>query len=129
MPRLRTESYGTSDMSWLGSAEGLGEARTEKLDISAFDAEDHYPDGYLPSGLPVALVSSVLVPYDATEGTTTGAGVLAGFLLTDQSTDGVEDIAVPLLDHGRVRVSKVPITFVAPAAAAKRANVRFVFIA
>ena len=127
MPRLKTETFGAGDLSWLGSAHGIANGRTEKLDISTFTANTHYPNGYLPSGLPVALVSGVLVPYVATEGTTTGNGVLAGFLLTDQPTNGVEDIPVPVLDHGRVRVSKLPITFVAPTAEAKRANVNFVY--
>lgn len=127
MPGLKTETYGAGDLSWLGSAHGLGNARTEKLDISAFTEGTHYPTGYIKSGTPVSLVSGVLVPYVATEGTTTGNGVLAGFVLTDQSTDGVEDIAVPVIDHGRVRVSKLPITFVAPTAEAKRANTNFVF--
>lgn len=129
MPRLKTETYGSGDLSWLGSDHGIADGRTELLDISTFTKATHYPDGYIPSGLPVALVGGVLVPYDATEATTTGDGVLAGFVLTDQSTDGTEDIAVPLIDHGRVRVSKLPITFVAPAAEAKRANVNFVFTA
>ena len=97
------------------------------LDISAFTKSTHYSDGYIKSGTPVALVGGVLVPYVATEGTTTNAGVLAGFVFTDQATDGPQDFAVPLLDHGRVRVSKLPISFTAPAAEAKRANVNFVF--
>lgn len=129
MPRLKTETFGAGDQSWLGSTHGIWNGRTEKLDISAFTKATHYPNGHLPSGLPVALVGGVLVPYDATEATTTAAGVLAGFLFTDQTTDGTTDISVPLLDHGRIRVSKLPITFAAPAAEAKRANTTFVFTA
>lgn len=127
MPRLSTETYGTGDLSWLGSAHGIANARTELLDISTFTEATHYPDGYIPSGTPVALVGGVLVPYDATEATTTNAGVLAGFVLTDQSVVGTSDFAVPVLDHGRVKVGNLPVTFVAPAAAAKSANVTFVF--
>lgn len=137
MPRFRTERDVVSgNMDWLGSGHGIRNARTEILDISAFSAATHYPNGYLPSGLPVAKVGGVLVPYDATEATVTGAGVLAGFILTDQplfvapgaTANAADDINVPLLDHGRVKVGKLPITFVAPAAAAKSANVQFVFI-
>jgi hypothetical protein len=72
------------------------------------------------------------VPYDKTEATTTGAGVLAGFILTDQVVVGTVDFGAPLLDHGRVRVSKVPynntFTFAKPAAAAKSADVQFVWL-
>ncbi len=128
MPRLKTETVGGGDQSWLGSTHGIANARTEILDISAFTANTHYPNGYIPSGTPVAEVSGVLVPYDATEGTTTGAGILAGFVLTDQAVVGTNDFAVPLLDHGRVKVAKLPVSFTAPAAAAKRAATTIVFI-
>lgn len=128
MPRLVNETFGGGDLSWLGSAHGIANARTEILDISTFTAGTHYPNGYIPSGTPVAKVGGVLVPYDATEGTVTGAGILGGFVLTDQEVVGTSDFGVPLLDHGRVRTAKLPIAFTAPAAAAKRAATTIVFI-
>lgn len=128
MPGLKTETFGGGDQSWLGSTHGIANARTEILDISTFTSGTHYPNGFIPSGLPVAKVGGVLVPYDATEGTTTGAGILAGFVLTDRKVDGTADFPVALLDHGRVRTAKLPIAFTAPTAAAKRAATTFVFI-
>lgn len=137
MPKYRTEQdVVVGNMEWLGSNHGIRNARTEILDISTFTAATHYPNGYIPSGMPVAKVGGVLVPYDATEATVTGAGILAGFVLTDiplgvtpgATAVATEDFNVPLLDHGRVKVGKLPITFVAPAAAAKSANTQFVFI-
>jgi len=128
MPGLKSETFGGGDLSWLGTAHGIAGARTEILDISAFTLATHYPNGYIPSGLPVAKVGGVLVPYDATEGTTTGAGILAGFVLTDHKVDGTADFAVPMYDHGRVKVASLPISFTAPAAAAKRAVTTIVFV-
>lgn len=132
MPRLKSETFGSGDQSWLGSTHGLRNARTVTIDISAFTAGTHYPDGFIPSGTPVAIVANLAVPYDKTEGTTTGAGVLAGFILTDQPVVGTVDFPAPLLDHGRVIVSKVPYPaaapFAAPAAAAKKAATTFVFV-
>jgi len=128
MPGLVTETFGGGDQSWLGGTHGISDARTEILDLSAFTLATHYPNGYIPSGLPVAKVSGVLVPYDATEGTTTGAGILAGFVLFDHHVVGTADFGVALFDHGRVVVANTPITFVAPAAAAKRAATTIVFI-
>lgn len=128
MPGIKTETFGGGDQSWLGSTHSIRNARTEILDISTFTAGTHYPNGYIPSGLPVAKVGGVLVPYDATEGTVTGAGILAGFVLTDHKVDGTADFGVPLHDHGRVIVSKLPISFTAPAAAAKRAATTIVFV-
>lgn len=128
MPRMTSVTYGGGDQSWIGAgAHGITDARTEILDVSTFTAGTHYPNGYIPSGLPVAKVGGVLVPYDATEGTVTNAGVLAGFVLTDQPVVGTADFGVPVYDHGRVVTSKLPISFTAPAAAAKRAAVTIVF--
>ncbi len=47
MPKLRTETFGGGDQSWLGSAHGIGNCRTETIDISAFTASTHYPNGYI----------------------------------------------------------------------------------
>lgn len=128
MPRLKTETFGAGDQSWLGSTHSIRNARTESLTASAWTAIAS-PLGYIPSGYPAALVSGLLVPYDKTEGTTTGAGVLAGHILTDQILPASGTIAVPLLDHGRVKVAKVPqASFVRPAAAAKAANITIVYI-
>lgn len=124
MPRLKSETTGGGDLSWLGSTHGIANARTEILDVSAFTVAD----GFIPSGTPVAKVSGVLVPYDGAEGTTTGAGILAGFVLFDQAVVGTTDFAVPLIDHGRVIAANVPGTFTAPAAAAKRAATTIVFV-
>ena len=38
MPRYVSESFGAGDQSWLGSAHGIWNGRTEILDISAFTA-------------------------------------------------------------------------------------------
>ncbi len=133
MPKLRTESFAPGgDFRWLRSDHGIWNGRTESLDIGAFTAGTHYPNGYIPSGTPVALVGGQLVPYDSTEATVAGAGVLAGHVFTDQPgvPASTEDLNVPLLDHGRVNPARVPQgvqAFAAPAAAAKRANVTIVY--
>lgn len=128
MPKLRSETIGSGDQSWLGSAHGIADCRTETIDISAFTAGTHYPNGYIPSGTPVAKVGGVLVPYDATEATVTGAGILAGHIFTDQTVVGAADIPAPLLDHGRVKADKVPGDFTAPAAAAKLSATTIVYL-
>ena len=131
MPRLKSETIGAGDQSWLGSAHGIRECRTELLDISTFTAGTHYPNGYIPSGTPVAKVAGVLVPYDSTEGVTTNAGVLAGHIFTDQPVVGTADFGVPVLDHGRVKSAKVPPganAFTVPVAAAKRAAMTIVYV-
>lgn len=131
MPRLKTETFGAGDQSWLGSSHGIYECRTEVLDISAFTDSTHYPNGYIPSGTPLAKVGGLMVPYTSDESTTTNAGVLAGFLFTDQPVVGTKDFGVPVLDHGRVKTAKVPTgtdAFTAPVAAAKRIKTTFVYV-
>ncbi len=122
MPRMQTETFGAGDMTWLGSTHGIRNARTEILDVSAFTKATHYPDGYIKSGTPVAIVNDLLVPYTVAAGTTTGAGILAGFILTDQQVVGTNDFGVPVLDHGRINVDLVPYADFAAPAAAKNAT-------
>ncbi|GAP53715.1 hypothetical protein AHiyo6_02800 [Arthrobacter sp. Hiyo6] len=128
MPRLTTETYGSGDLAWLGSGHAIGNARTETVNVSAFTEATHYPDGYLRSGTPVAKVAGLLVPYDATEATVTGAGILAGHVLFDLKVKGATNVPGPLLDHGRVIAAKVPGGFTKPAAAAKLSATTIVYI-
>ena len=125
MPRLKTETFGAGDQSWLRSTHGLRNAKTEMVDVSAFTAGTHYPNGYIPSGTPVAKVGGLMVPYTSAEATTTGAGVLWGHLLTNQAVVGTANFAAPVFRHGEVVAAKVPQgtdAFTAPVAAAKRAS-------
>ena len=128
MPRLVSETFGTGDQSWLGSAHAIWNGRTVPVNVAAFTAGTHYPNGYLPSGTPCALVAGKLEPYDSAEATVTGRGILAGFILRDHPVSGTNTPAAPLIDHGRVKASKVPHSFTAPVAAAKRVNTTIVFV-
>lgn len=102
MPRRREETFGTGDQSWLGSAHGIWNCRTETLDVSKFTAANHYPDGYIPSGTPLTEAGGTVGPY-------ANDGVLVGFLFTDLSVDAEDDtLPVPVLDHGRVKVKRLP---------------------
>lgn len=49
----RSQSWGVDDTSWLASRKGLDTCRSVTLDMSTFTKADHYPDGFLPSGLPL----------------------------------------------------------------------------
>jgi len=131
MPRMQTDQFNAGDQSWLGGTHSIYETRTETLDISTFTAGTHYPNGYIKSGTPLAKVSGLMVPYDSLEATTTGAGVLAGHLYTDQKVVGTGDFPIPVLDHGRVKAAKVPQglnAFTAPVAAAKKAATLIIYI-
>ena len=121
---IRTETFANEDQSWLGSAHGTSAARSVTLDHSAFTEGTHYPDGYFPSGIALALVDGKAVPYVSGGGS--GTGVLAGFLFTTIKATG-NDVVGALLDHGRVLVGNLPVAgFTAPTAANDKTTIVFV---
>lgn len=113
---LRRERFGVDDLTWLGSSDGVDHARTETIDLSAWKSASKVTDNYIKSGEPAkyATVSGVklLVPYG-------GTGTLAGFILTPTHVDprlpDTADVVVPLLDRGRIILSKLPSTVAANA--------------
>lgn len=123
-----TNTLGRDDQSWLGSAHGTNSARSITLNIAAFTKATHYPNGYLPSGLPLGKYTSgansgQFGPYTA--GATDGTQNLAGFLFTATATDGTSNPNGALLDHGRVIVANLPITV---DATAQGTNVHFIYV-
>ena len=121
MPRMRTEAFGEGDMSWLASDHGIFNCRTAVIDISTFVKAAHYPDGYLRSGTAVNVASeSVVKPW------TGAAGEKLGYILTDQPTDGVADFGAPILRHGLVKTTRLPIAHVNATNAADAAGFTFI---
>ena len=107
---VRTEAFGAGDQSWLGSAHGTNSARTVTIKRSSLVKATHYPDGRLKSGTPLVRGGDGLYTVYA------GTGTLAGFLFTDQSVaDSGGDIVAPLIDHGRIRLNRLPVTVAADA--------------
>lgn len=109
MPKLRTETFGGGDQSWLGSAHGIANARTSTLDLAEFTAATHFPDGFIPSGTAVnAADEGAVAPF-------TGAdGEALGFVLTDAPVVGNAVSPVPVLRHGIINVANLPGTFTVP---------------
>lgn len=102
---IKKESFGQDDQSWLGSAHGTQSAQSITLDVSTFTKATHYPDGWLKSGLPLQKLAS------GKYGLWVTTKDLAGFLLT--ATQAPVLAATPvggsLLEHGRVKVAKLPV--------------------
>ena len=109
MPRLRTETFGAGDQSWLGSAHGIADCRTETLDVSAFTANTHYPNGYIPSGTVLGRVTAtgLLGPYD--DDAVDGRAVAVGHLFSSITVNvGSTKVGCAYLVHGFVGRSKLP---------------------
>jgi len=96
-----------SDQRWIGSRHALEDAVTGTLKVSDFTAGTHYPDGYIPSGLPVdATDPANLKPY-------AGTGVLRFIkdnhqVVVNDAGDVPADIQVALLWHGLIKTDFLP---------------------
>lgn len=113
MPGLKTTTYGTGDYSWLRNLDGLDDSSvTGVVDISDFTEATHYPNGYLPSGLPVRVDDlDDIRPWADT------AGAVLGFLKGDVRTDGTEDLNVAVIVRGNIKTAKLPVSFTVPTTA------------
>jgi len=120
MPGMKTQVIHGGNPTWLGSMHGVENSRTAVLDMAKFTPATHYPNGYLPSGLPLAKqTNGTYEPYASGK-------TLAGFLTWERSVNGDPKQVVPLLDHGRVIVAKLPVSFTAPAADKNATNIIFI---
>lgn len=107
---VRRSEFQAEDRSWLNGPHGVepGTNPTVTLLTSLFDAEDHYPNGYIPSGIVLGEVTATGVygPYDptASDGRETAAGLLFGSLTVDG-----DRVASGMLVHGFVTAERLPI--------------------
>lgn len=125
------KTYAGDDKSWLGSAHGTESTETGTLDVSAFDAETHYPDGFIPSGVEVALITSgdgvdLYGPYD--DALTNGQQVAAGFIFDAVEIASGLDVGFALFNHGKVRRNRLPANSGHDAAAEADLKGQIIFI-
>lgn len=101
---VKRASFGQDDQSWLGSAHGTQSTQSITLDVATFTRADHYPEGWLKSGLPLAKSGDRYVLW------TSGAD-LAGHLFTpvQAPSNPATPVGGAILEHGRVIASKLPV--------------------
>lgn len=111
---LVTETWGADDQTWLGSRHGTGNAVSATLAFSGaqpfvkanYEEVDTYK-GFVPSGTALARrADGKYVPF--VSGGTGDQAVLAGFLLAPVKLPAGNDAVGALLDHGRIRFSRLP---------------------
>ena len=108
-------SYQVEKRSWLLSQHGTDPGSTSSitLDVSAFTAATHYPNGYLMSGIVLGKITATgkYAPYvdAAVDGTGTAAGFLFSSVKIPNLADLTVDVGGALLVHGFVRTAKLPI--------------------
>src|SRR5690349_1960925 len=101
-------SFQSPKRDWLLGLHGTegGANPSATLDISAFTAGTHYPNGYIPSGTVVSRVASGLwTPFDSTNGLEHG---LTLGDVTVNAADLTQDAATGVLKHGFVAYAKLP---------------------
>lgn len=115
---LNTETFSQDDQRWLVSDHGADTGRSVTLDVSKFTKADHYPDGYLKSGIVLAQYGSAgkYGPYDPSVNTGDGSnakgpvGILLEAVQVKSTSTAVAGAAV---FHCFVDSSKLPVTDVA----------------
>jgi hypothetical protein len=108
-------NYQSEKRSWLIGSHGTdpGATPTITLDVSAFTAATHYPNGYLLSGIVLGKItaSGLYAPYLSTnsDGTQTAAGILFSSVKVPNLLDLTKDVGSGLFVHGFVNQNKLPI--------------------
>lgn len=115
---VSTVSYQAEKRSWLiPQPGGIGEGFTPggTLSIAAFTAATHYPNGYIPSGTVLAVItaSGLLGPYDDTalDGRQTAVGVLfSGVKVPNLADTSKNPGCAYVAAFAVVRLSKLPFS-------------------
>lgn len=114
-------SYQIEKRSWLLSQHGTDPGTTPSitLDISAFTAATHYPNGYIPSGVVLGKITAtgLYAPYQnaLANGLEVAAGILFSSVKVPNTADTTKDVGAAMIVHGFVSRSKL-LTIVANAA-------------
>jgi hypothetical protein len=118
-------SFQAENRSWyLGTADDPGFTLSGKLDVSAFTAASHYPNGYIPSGIVLGRITAtgLYAPYDdafdadpATAGQQgDGREVAVGLLFSSVKVPNLADTTIDvggaiLVAFAPIKVSQLPI--------------------
>lgn len=112
---VTTGNYQSEKRSWLLSQWGVGPGENPgiTLDVSAFTAGTHYPNGYLLSGIPLGKITAtgLYAPYvDANaDGTQTCLGFLMSSVKVPNLADLTKDVGGALVQCGFIREAKLPV--------------------
>ena len=106
---LTSESFAGEDRSWTKSKKGYDTCRSITIDFSLFTAGTHFPNGYLPSGLVLGVVTATgrYGPYSDAAGD--GRTVARGFLFSSvYVNDAASRAAAALFWEGIVDTTELP---------------------
>lgn len=114
---MQTTNYQVGSKQWLLSPlTGINFKRNVTLDVSTFTAGTHYPNGFIPAGTVIGLITASKLGgiYDSTTPATDGRQVAYGILCEDArvvqqngTTSAKVSTAVIVMDAA-IAVSKLP---------------------
>jgi hypothetical protein len=115
---VSSTAFQVEKRSWLiPQPGGIGAGFTQSivLDVSAFTAGTHYPNGYIPSGTVLGKITAtgLYAPYNdaLADGTQTAAGFLFSAVKVPNLADTTKDVGGALLSaFAVVKTSKLPFT-------------------
>lgn len=100
----------SDDPSWIGGGHGLDTNMTVTIDTALFTAQTHFPNGFIPSGTPIAEVTATGLYGPYTPGDDpAGLGTLYGFLYSPATVEYTgQKLSVGVLVHGPVVEANLP---------------------
>jgi hypothetical protein len=119
----------SDETAWDASSKGDGTTRSIKLDVSAFSSSNHYPNGYLKSGICIAKNTSPGMWEPYANGGDNGTGDAVGFLHKRvKVSSGTATPGGALKWEGVVKTSELPTNHGMDAAAKTALAAHFLFI-
>lgn len=110
---VSTVNYQAEKRSWLLGEHGSDQTLSVTLDVSAFTAGTHYPNGYFPSGLALGKITATGLygPYSdaAADGREVAAGLLFSSVKVPDVAATTKDVGAGMLVHGFVKEARLPI--------------------
>jgi len=110
-----TQPFQSENLEWDLTPPENAWALNGTLDVSLFNAAQHYPNGFIPSGtvLGKKTAGGALGPYldTAVDGTQTAVGILrASIQVLQPNGTAKTKVGVGYMVHGLVSASKLPLT-------------------
>jgi hypothetical protein len=110
-----TQPFAAEDLSWNLTPRWGGFVAQGTIDVTKFNAAQTYPNGYIPSGaiLGVVTAGGLLAPYldAAVDGTQTAVGILAASVQVLQPTGVAKaKVGVAYMVHGIISQARLPFT-------------------
>jgi hypothetical protein len=128
----RSEAFTSDDQSWLGSRDGTDVPQTCTIKTSTVTEATYFPDGYIPSGMPIAKFTSggnagkyTVLNTSASDGSET----LVGYTLTAIPVpDATKDVVGAYIYRGRIKVNRLQTAYQSlVTSGVQSGNTRFIY--